>query len=149
MSRIVSSIPGRIRVRDKGLRDPDKLNSLKTELSKITAITELRDNARTGSILARFDRNAIELSTIEADIDSAARKVLGKEQKPEHLLSKKSINRYNKIVMLSSLGTSLFALKLAHRKSRIRLHKLTGYLFVANLAVHLYIYRKGLMRVFR
>ncbi len=149
MSRIVSSIPGRIRIKDKSLRDPEKLNALKKELSKIAAITELQDNVRTGSILLRFDRKALELSAMEADIDSAARKVLGKKQKPQRLLSKKNVNRYNKIIMLASLGASLAALKMAHRKPRIRLHKVTGYLFIANLGVHLYIYRKSLLRVFR
>jgi len=150
MSRIVSSVPGRIRVRDKALRDQTKLEQLKKELSnKIAAITALQDNVRTGSVLLRFDRNAIELSAIEVSIDSIVDKVISKTSKPQRLLSKKNINRYNKIIMLGSLGASLIALRMARRKPRIRWHRLTGYIFVANLGVHLYIYRKSLLRLFR
>ena len=149
MSRIVSSVPGRIRVRDKALRDQTKLDQLKKELSKIDAITALQDNVRTGSVLLRFDRKAIELSVIEVNIDSIVDKVIGKASKQQRMLSKKNINRYNKIIMLGSLGASLIALRMARRKPRIRWHRLTGYIFVANLGVHLYIYRKSLLRLFR
>jgi len=149
MSRIVSSLPGRIRVRDKGLRDQAKLNELKNVLSQLSGVTSLHDNRRTGSLLLYFDRKAIELSVMEEKIESIIEKILGKAQKPQRLLSKKNVNRYNKIIMLGSLGTSLIALKLARRRPRIRWHKLTGYVFVANLGVHLYIYRKSLLRLFR
>ena len=149
MTRIVSAVPGRIRVRDKSLRDQERLKELKKELAKIAVITELQDNVRTGSVLVRFKRAAVELSVIEASIDAAVDKVIGKSSKPQRLLSKKNINRYNKLVMLASLGVSLFALTMAGRKRRIRWHKLTGYIFVANLGVHLYIYRKSVLRLFR
>ena len=149
MSSIISSIPGRLRIRDKSLRDPEKLNKLKQELLKIAVITEVQDNVRTGSVLIRFDRNAIELSAMEANIDSAVDKVMGKSPTPQMLLSKKNINRYNKIVMLTSLGASLLALTTARRKRRIRWHKFTAYLFLASLGVHLSIYRKSLFRLFR
>ncbi|MGY6278052.1 HMA2 domain-containing protein [Methylomonas sp. MgM2] len=149
MSRIVSSVPGRIRIRDKSLRDREQLIRVKTELSKIPVVTELHDNVRTGSILVRFKRRAVELSVIEQDIDAVVDQVVGKAPKPQRLLSKKNINRYNKIIMLASLGASLIALRMARRKRRVRWHKLTGYVFIANLGVHLYIYRKSLFRLFR
>lgn len=149
MSRIVSSVPGRIRIRDKGLRDQEKINAVKQELSNIAVITALQDNVRTGSILVRFDRRAIELSVIEENIDALLDKVIGKASRPQRLLTKKNINRYNKIIMLGSLGSSLLALRMARRKPRIRWHRLTGYLFLANLGVHFYIYRKSLVRLFR
>lgn len=149
MSRIVSSLPGRIRIRDKGLRDRKRLDAVTQELSNIAAVTELQDNVRTGSILLRFDRRAIELSVMEHDIDATVDKVLGKRSRPQRLLSKKNINRYNKIAMLVSLGASLLVLRMTRRKPRIRWHKLTAYLFLANLGVHFYIYRKSLLRLFR
>ena len=148
MNRIVSSLPGRIRVRDKNLRNQAKLNELKNELSKIAAITELQDNVRTGSILVRFAPGAIELSVLEANIESAADKVIGKPPTPQPLLTKKNLNRYNKFAMLASLGSSLALLKIRRRRWR-HWHALTGYIFVANLGVHLYIYRKALFRLFR
>lgn len=147
VSRIVSSIPGRIRLRDKRLRDQAKLNELTKELSQIAVITSLQGNPRTGSLLLRFDRNAIVLSTIEANIDSTVDQIIGKA--PQPLLSKKNFNRYNKMAMLGSLGASLIALSMTGRKRRIRWHKLTGYLFIANLGTHLFFYRKALRRTFR
>ncbi|MGR8929617.1 MAG: HMA2 domain-containing protein [Gammaproteobacteria bacterium] len=149
MSRIVSSVAGRIRVRDKSLRNLEKLNELKNELSKITPLTELKGDVRTGSLLIRYNRRAAQPSVVEENLETALDQVIGKPARPQALLSKKNINRYNKIIMLGSLAASLVALKIAHRKPRIRWHKLTGYLFVANLGVHLYIYRKGLLRMFR
>lgn len=148
MNRIVSSLPGRIRIRDKNLRDQVRLNELKNVLLKIAAITQLQDNVRTGSVLVRFDPSAIEMATLEANILSAVDKVIGKPSKTPALLSRKSINRYNKLVMLASLGTSL-TFAVARRRRWRRLHALTGYLFIANLGVHLFIYRKALRRLFR
>lgn len=149
MSTIVSSLPGRIRVRDKGLRDREKLDRLKSALSEIAAITELQDNVRTGSVLLRFDRHAVALPEMEASINAAIDRVIGKPPTPERLFSPKNLNRYNKIAMLATLGASLFALTTSPRKRRIRWHKITGYLFVANLAAHLFTYRKSLSRLFR
>jgi len=144
MSRIVSSIPGRIRVRDKKLRNQTTLDRLKTEL-----ITTLEGNNRTGSLLVWFNKDVVTLSCIEAQIESAVDRVIGKSSAQQQLLSKKNLNRYNKMAMLLFLGTSLSTLSLAGRKRRIRWHRLTGNLFVANLGVHLFIYRKSLFRLFR
>lgn len=144
MNRIVSSMPGRIRVRDKRLRDQSRLNELKKALLKIPAITELHGDARTGSIVVNFEPSAIEIATLETKIDSAVDKVLAEPLTPP-LLTKKRVNRYNKIVMMGSLAASL-AFAVARRKRWRRLHALTGYLFVANLGVHLYLYRKSLFR---
>lgn len=142
MSRIVSSLPGRIRIRDKRLRDPARLNELRKELLKIAAITNLQDNVRTGSVVVNFDASLIEIAVLETKLDSAVDKVLAE---PSPLLTKKHINRYNKIAMTGSLLASL-ALATARQKRLRRWHALTGYLFVANLGVHLYLYRKSLFR---
>lgn len=149
MSIIISSIPGRIRLRDKILRDPTKLNELKQKLFQIAAITSSQGNARTGSLLLYFDQNVIALSAMEANIDSIVDQIINNAPKPEVLLSKKNFTRYNKMVMLVSLGASLVALRLERRKTRIRWHQLTGYLFIANLGAHLFFYRKALRRTFR
>jgi hypothetical protein len=149
MSRIVSSIPGRIRVRDNKLRNQTTLDRLKTELLNIAAITTLEGNNRTGSLLVWFNKNVVTMSCIEAQIESAVDRVIGKSPAQQRLLSKKNLNRYNKMAMLLFLGTSLSTLTLAGRKRRIRWHRLTGYLFLANLGAHLLTYRKSLFRLFR
>ena len=144
MSRIVSSLPGRIRIRDKCLRDQSRLNALRKELLKITAITELQGNVRTGSVVVIFDPNTIEIAALETKMDMAVDKVLAQALTPP-LLTKKRINRYSKIGMMGSLAASL-AFAAARRKRWRHWHALTGYLFVANLAAHLIIYRKTLFR---
>lgn len=142
MNRIVSSLPGRIRIRDKRLRDQARLNELKKELLKIATITELKSDARTGSVVVNFDSNLIEIAALEAKLDLAVDKVLAE---PVQLLTKKQLNRYNKIAMVGSLAASL-AFGVARQKRFRRWHVLTGYFFVANLGVHLYLYRKTLFR---
>lgn len=149
MSRIVSSIPGRIRIRDNKLRDQTILDRLKMELLNISVITTLEDNCRTGSLLVRFNKNSVAMPSIDAQIDAAVDRVIGNPAASQRLLSKKNLNRYNKIAMLVLLGTSLSTLNLAGRKRRIRWHRLTAYLFLANLGVHLFTYRKSLFRLFR
>lgn len=149
MSKIVSSIPGRIRVRDKNLRSHDRLDLLKKELSNIAAITELQENVRTGSLLIRFDREAIELAAIKSSIDSAVDTVIGMLPKPHTPLSKKNFNRINKLIMISSFGVSIGALAIPTLSYRRFWHQSTGWLFVAALGGHLYIYRKSVKRLFR
>jgi hypothetical protein len=144
MTRIVSSLPGRIRIRDKRLRDQSSLNELGHELLQIAAITQLKSDARTGSVVVNFDQDACDIGALETQLDAAVDAVLsGPPIAP--LLTKKSLNRYNKIAMVGSLAASL-AFAAAGKRHRQRLHVLTGYLFVANLGVHLYLYRKSLFR---
>lgn len=144
MNRIVSSSPGRIRVRDKRLRDQKRLTELKNELSKIAAITALQDDVRTGSVVVNFDPSAIEIAALETRLDFAVDQVLV-ERLTLPPITKKQLNRYNKIAMMGSLAASL-ALTVAKRKRWKRWHALTGYMFVASVAVHMIIYRKTLFR---
>jgi hypothetical protein len=131
-------------VRDKRLRNQERLTALKKELSKITAITALQDDVRTGSVVVNFDPNAIEIAALETRLDFAVDQVLV-ERLMLPPITKKQLNRYNKIAMIGSLAASL-ALPTARRKRWRRWHALTGYLFVASVAVHMIIYRKTLFR---
>lgn len=144
MSRIVSSLPGRIRVRDKRLRDPERMAELKQSLNNIAAITALSDDVRTGSVVVNFDPAAIDIADLEALLDSAVDGALN-DRLPLRTISKKQFNRYNKIAMTGTLAASL-ALTLARQKHWRRWHALTGYWFVASVAVHMVIYRKTLFR---
>jgi len=92
------------------------MDRLKSELSQITAVANFQDNVRTGSLLVYFDRNAVKLQAMEAKIESALDKIIGEAPKSEALLTKKNINRYNKILMLASLAASLLALTQARRR---------------------------------
>jgi hypothetical protein len=131
-------------VRDKRLRDQKRLSELKNELSKIAAITALQDDVRTGSVVVNFDPSAIEIAALETLLDYAVDQVVV-ERLILPPITKKQLNRYNKIAMMVSLAASL-ALTVARRKRWKRWHALTGYMFVASVAVHMIIYRKTLFR---
>lgn len=148
MNRIVSLVPGRIRLRDKQLRNPEALDRLSLALSAMPAITALQGSVRTGGLLLHYDARAVAREDMERQVEAAAEQTLGTARPEQALQLKKEINRYNKLAMLGSLGASLtFAAK--RGKGWKRGHVWTSYLFVANLGVHLFIYRKSLFRLFR
>lgn len=143
MSRIVSSLPGRIRVRDKALRNQTRLDRLETELRRVDGVTSLQANAGAGSVVlcfdaARTDASALE-KAVEAAVDAALAVPLGQGGTSS---LKRQANRYAKAGMLGSLATSL-ALAAAGKK---RWHAVTGGVFVACLGVHLGVYRRSLLR---
>jgi len=142
LNRIVSSLPGRIRVRDKRLRHQARLELLEVELWKLPAITELQANAGAGSVVINFDPEQVEPATLESQVDAAVDKTLdaplAKTKRPMRM----RVNRYAKVGMLGSLATSL-ALAATGQK---RGHAVAGGLFVACLGVHLTTHRKSLLR---
>jgi len=104
----------------------------------------LQDDVRTGSVVVNFDPSAIDIAALETRLDFAVDQVLV-ERLTLPPITKKQLNRYNKIAMMGSLVASL-ALTVTRRKRWKRWHALTGYLFVASVAVHMIIYRKTLFR---
>ncbi|MGY6277546.1 HMA2 domain-containing protein [Methylomonas sp. MgM2] len=142
MNRIVSSVPGRIRVRDKRLRHPARLDQLEAELAKIDAITELQTNVVAGSIVVNFDYERTDTLSLENKIEAAVDAALDAPMVHPKRSMKMRVNRYAKVGMLGSLATSL-ALAATGRK---RGHTVTGGLFVACLGVHLAAHRKSLLR---
>ncbi|MCQ8129145.1 HMA2 domain-containing protein [Methylomonas rivi] len=142
MNRIVSSTPGRIRVRDKRLRNPARLDILEAELLKIEAINELHPNAAAGSMVVIFDPEQIDLSAFEVKVDAAADRALDASLSTENRSMKMRINRYAKVGMLGSLATSLALVAAGQKKG----HAVAGGLFMACLGVHLTTHRKSLLR---
>jgi hypothetical protein len=145
MSRIVSSLPGRIRVRDKALRNQTRLEKLEAELRRMEGFTSLQTNLGAGSVVLHFDAARTDAATletaVEAAVDAALAAPLAKSQAGPSSL-KRQANRYAKAGMLGSLTTSL-ALAAVGRK---RWHAVTGGVFVACLGVHLGVYRRSLLR---
>jgi copper chaperone CopZ len=145
MSRIVSSLPGRIRVRDKALRHQTRLDRLEAELRHMDGVTSVQVNAGAGSVVLCFDAARTGMAAletaVEAAVDASLSVPLAKGQNGPSSL-KRQANRYAKAGMLGSLATSL-ALAAAGRK---RWHAVTGGVFVACLGVHLGVYRRSLLR---
>ncbi|MCD2453681.1 hypothetical protein GO003_025205 [Methylicorpusculum oleiharenae] len=142
MNRIVSSIPGRIRVRDKRLRHQARLDQLEAELVTIDAIIELKANVVAGSVVINFDYDQTDTESLENKIEAAVDAALDAPLAHQKRSLKMRVNRYAKVGMLGSLATSL-ALAATGQK---RGHAVAGGLFVACLGVHLTTHRKSLLR---
>lgn len=141
-SQTVSSVPGRIRIRDKALCNALLCSQLAARLSGRKGVVSVETNARAGSIAILYDPQVIEAHAIEASVDAiiaelqAARPVRGVKSTPRKL------NRAAKAGMIGSLATSM-ALAAAGNK---RWHAATGAIFLCCLGVHLAVHRRHLLR---
>ncbi|MFC0712007.1 hypothetical protein [Azorhizophilus paspali] len=142
MSRIVSALPGRIRIRDRALRDRTRLARIEEALAGLEGIDGLRPNANAGSLVLHFDAARIAVEALEAKVDSIVDAELVRPQAQRRRSLKMQINRGAKLGMLGSLSASL-VLAAAGKKSA---HAITGSLFVACLGVHLGVHRRSLLR---
>lgn len=142
MSRIVSALPGRIRIRDRVLRDRARLARIEEALAALEGIDSLQPNPRAGSIVLHFDAARIAVEALEVKVDSIIDTELARPHAPRRRSLKMQINRGAKLGMLGSLTASL-ALAVAGKKGA---HAITGGLFVACLGVHLGVHRRSLVR---
>ena len=141
MTRIASSSPGRIRVKDPALRGRDCLSRVHKELAPLEGVRELRPNLVAGSIVVFFDHGEVSPAKLEQRIEQALDAALAAPRKARRSIHNR-VNRAAKIGMLGSLGASL-ALAATGNK---RWHAVTGGVFVACLGVHLGLHRKDLLR---
>ncbi|MDV7212067.1 HMA2 domain-containing protein [Azotobacter beijerinckii] len=142
MSRIVSALPGRIRIRDRALRDRARLARIEEALAGFEGIDSLQPNPRAGSLVLHFDAARVEIEALEAAVDAAIDAELARPHAPRRRSLKMQVNRGAKLGMLGSLAASL-ALAAAGKKSW---HAVTGGLFVACLGVHLAVHRRSILR---
>lgn len=142
MSRVASSIPGRIRVRDTALRQPDRLARLHATLQAVDGVHDVESKPATGSVIvhynaAHFAPEAME-TLVEQHVDTELARPRGKFPPSTRM----RINRAAKAGMLGSLAVSL-ALAATGNK---RWHAASGLVFVACLGVHLTVHRRHLLR---
>ncbi|HRD35152.1 MAG TPA: hypothetical protein PLR02_12960 [Rhodocyclaceae bacterium] len=142
MTRVVSTLPGRVRVRDKALRNPALCARVEAQLRQIEGLAVMQPNPSVGSIVLHFaagDIDPLELERkIDAIIDAAIATPRPSGARPLRL----QVNRVAKLGMLGSLTASL-ALAASGQK---RWHAVTGAAFVACLGVHLGVHRRNLLR---
>lgn len=146
MTRVVSTLPGRVRVRDKALRNPALCARVEAQLRQIEGLAVMQPNPSVGSIVLHFaagDIDPLELerkidAIIDAIIDAAIATPRPSGARPLRL----QVNRVAKLGMLGSLTASL-ALAASGQK---RWHAVTGAAFVACLGVHLGVHRRNLLR---
>ena len=143
---IVSSIPGRLRLRDRTLRDARRLETLRADLSAMDDVESVESNPRTGSLLVHYNAEGIAQGVFEARV----RLAMGNPcvaTKPAPKVgaggtARVKANRWAKRGMLASLTVSLL-LAVAGAK---RWHAITGMLFLHALVVHLWVHRRHLFR---
>jgi hypothetical protein len=154
MNPIASSIPGRLRLRAPGLRNPARLESLHAAIAKWSGVLAVETNPKAGSLLVRYDVRHLERTRIEARAATAAAKVLGThatkvgaggtaaDARHHGGTPRVKANRWAKRGMLASLTVSLL-LAAAGTK---RWHALAGVAFMHALAVHLWAHRRHILR---
>ena len=141
MTRIASSSPGRIRIKDTALRRQDCLSRVQKDLAPLEGVRELRANPAAGSIVVFFDHGQVSPAELERRVEQAVDAALAAPRKARRSIHNR-LTRAAKIGMLGSLGASL-ALAATGNK---RWHAVTGGVFVACLGVHLGLHRKALLR---
>lgn len=142
MTRIVSSLPGRIRLRDPSLHQADRLDRLAAALAAMEGVLAVDGNARAGSLVLRYEAAGRDVEAMEAAVDAAADAEFARPRPHLKPSTRVRVNRYAKRGMLASLAASL-ALAAAGQK---RWHALTGGAFVACLMVHLAVHHRHLVR---
>lgn len=146
MIRIASSIPGRIRLRGEALRDAAQCARLRAQVEGWRHVSSVAANPRTGSLLVHYDANRLDPTRFAARIIKVAAQaspVLKQAPATAHGgTSRVRVNRYAKRGMLVSLAASLLLAGVGLK----RWHALTGGLFVASLAVHLWVHRRHVLR---
>ena len=142
MSRIVSALPGRIRIRDRALRDRARLARIEETLVSLKGVHSLQSNPQAGSLVLHFDTSQLAVETLESAVDAAIDAELARPRAPHRRSLKMQVNRGAKLGMLGSLAASL-ALAAAGKK---RWHAVTGGLFVACLGIHLGVHRRSIPR---
>ena len=142
MKRIVSAVPGRLRIKDSAFADATVGERIALRLTQELSLASTRINTGATSIVINYDADAISPGELHRQVEQLLAEELGQPPfSPRRRSRRLRVNRYAKIAALTSLGASL-AFAAAGRK---RLHVLTGTIFVASLGVHLAIFRRTLV----
>lgn len=82
MNRIVSALPGRIRVRDPALRTRQTNERLRTITANFDGIRSVEGNSKAGSLLLLYDAMKINRSSMEAQVEAALAAELDSQDQP-------------------------------------------------------------------
>lgn len=142
MTHIVSSIPGRIRIRAPGLRNPGCLARLEQTLATVEGVLTVEGNPAAASLVVHFDAATLVTEEVEALVEQCVDDELSQPRSKYRPSTRVRINRAAKYGMLGSLAASL-AFAAAGNK---RWHAATGVVFIACLGIHLGVHRRHLLR---
>lgn len=142
MTCIVSSLPGRIRIRDTALRQADRLERLAAAVAGHPGVLGVEANSRAGSLVLRYDAALADTEAMEAAVEAAAEAELARPRPGLKPSTRVRLNRYAKRGMAASLGASMLLAAVGKKQW----HAATGGAFLACLLVHLAVHRRHLLR---
>lgn len=145
MKRIVSAVPGRLRVKDPQLFQRGKADRFIARSASVLPLLSSRANPLADSIVLYYDAGKMPSAEAQKHIERTLAELLrpGTEtpMAPARRRSRRlRINRYAKICALASLGVSLASAYAGPK----RLHIISGWIFVACLGAHLAVFRRTL-----
>ena len=142
MKRIVSAVPGRLRIKDSAFADATVGERIALRLTQELSLASTRINTGATSIVINYDADSISPGELHRQVEQLLAAELGQPPfSPRRRSRRLRVNRYAKIAALTSLGASLAFAATGNK----RLHILTGSVFVACLGVHLAIFRRTLV----
>lgn len=141
-ARIVASVPGRLRVRDAGLRNPLRMARLEATLAGLEGISSIECNPRIGSVILHYGIEHTDMDAFESQVERAVDAELRAARPTGNRSLRVKVNRVAKAGMLSSLAASLALVAAGNKKW----HAVSGGVFVACLGVHLGIHRRHILR---
>ena len=102
MKRIVSAVPGRLRIKDPYLSTELAVASISASLSRELPIQSMRPNLVANSIVLHYDAALIDLSAMKAVIENLLAKLMRQEaandsSRLKRRSAKRKLNRYAKI----------------------------------------------------
>lgn len=147
---IVSSIPGRLRLRHPLLRQHERSDDLSTRLRGLEAVVSVEANPITGSLLVIYDAARCARAAMERQITGLgeSRGETGPADRgnespaPSSRAAARQLNRLAKLGMMASLPVSLAFAAAGGKK----LHALTGGVFSVLLLAHLVVHRRHLLK---
>lgn len=153
-SRLVASVPGRLRIRQQAPALP-QLHQWQAQIAAWPEVEDTRLNAQAGSLVVQYRITQCGQHEMESRVLSLCNgqpaqaapspqaitepSPVGKPQRARRAAWRRRTNRGAKVAAMVALPVSI-ALVYAGNK---RLHAATGWLFVAALSVHLAIHRRN------
>lgn len=147
---IVSSIPGRLRLRHPLLRHHEQSTDWSAKLSALEAVLSVEANTRTGSLLVHYDVSRCERAAMEAQITGLGE--VSREEEPTATFDdspspsrRAAAREWNRLAKLGMMASFPVSLALAATGSK-KLHAVTGGVFSVLLLAHLVVHRRHLLK---
>lgn len=147
---IVSSIPGRLRLRHPLLRRSAQSIDWSARLGALDGVLSVEANPRTGSLLVHYDVSRCGRAAMEAQItglgesssEPEAADTIDDSPSPSRRATAREWNRLAKLGMMASFPVSLALAATGSKK----LHAVTGGVFSLLLLAHLVVHRRHLLK---